>query len=165
MSGESWQDRISSKAADEDEEQSSVVSNDTDKKTSDDWQDRIGSGQKEETKAPTITSTLTKEQQQDLQTLKLAMSEHQKWLTKKKGGKQADFSKKAFEGQNLAGWHLAKTLMAGTNLAGSSLKGADLTEADMFGATLRDVDLQDANLEGAVSVSYTHLTLPTILLV
>ena len=158
MSGESWQDRISSKAVDEDTEQSSVARSDADKKTSDNWQDRIGSGQKEEAKAPTIKSTLTKEQQQDLQTLKLAMSEHQKWLTKKKGGKQADFSKKAFEGQDLAGWHLAKTLMAGTNLAGSSLKGADLTEADMFGATLRDVDLQDANLEGAVlRLSLIHI--------
>ena len=94
MSGESWQDRISSKAVDEDTEQSSVASSDADKKTSDNWQDRIGSGQKEEAKAPTIKSTITKEQQQDLQTLKLAMSEHQKWLTKKKGGKQADFSKK-----------------------------------------------------------------------
>ena len=111
MSGESWQDRISSKAVDEDKEQSSVASSDAGKKAGDDWQDRIGSGQKEEVKAPTITSTLTKEQQQDLQTLKLAMSEHQKWLAKKKGGKQADFSKKAFEGQDLTGWHLAKTLM------------------------------------------------------
>ena len=78
MSGESWQDRISSKAVDEDTEQSSVASSDADKKTSDNWQDRIGSGQKEEAKAPTIKSTLTKEQQQDLQTLKIAMSEHQK---------------------------------------------------------------------------------------
>ena len=46
MSGESWQDRISSKAVDEDKEQSSVASSDADKKTGDNWQDRIGSGQK-----------------------------------------------------------------------------------------------------------------------
>ena len=74
MSGESWQDRISSKAVDEDKDQSSVPSSGADKKAGDNWQDRIGSGQKEEVKASTITSTLTKEQQQGLQTLKLAMS-------------------------------------------------------------------------------------------
>ena len=61
MSGESWQDRISSKAVDEDKEQSAVASSDGVKKAGDNWQDRIGSGQKEEAKAPTITSTLTKE--------------------------------------------------------------------------------------------------------
>ena len=150
MSGESWQDQISSGIIDNNKDDPAAGSTNITKKSGDDWQDRIGSGVKKEVDSPTITSKLNKEQQQDLQTLKLAMSEHQKWLAKKKGGKQADFSKKTYEGQNLAGWHLAKTLMAGTNLAGSSLKGADLSEADMFGATLRDVDLQDANLEGAV---------------
>ena len=110
MSGESWQDRISSGGVDDNKDGPAVGSVEPAKKSGGDWQDRIGSGVKKEADAPTIASGLNTEQQQDLQTLKLAMSEHQKWLAKKKGGKQADFSKKTYEGQDLAGWHLAKTL-------------------------------------------------------
>ena len=56
---------------------------------------------------------------------------------------------------------------------GSRLREADLTDARGDGMTLRDVDLTNAwlhganlsraDLRGAQPVSYTHLTLPTIL--
>ena len=145
--GEDWQDRISSQNIEKTDKSSIAGSANSEGES---WQDRISSGTKDQEKTKDPLAGLSEEQKQTLLLIKNAMSGHKKWLAKKSGGKQADFSKKAFEGQNLEGWQLAKTVMAGTNLTGSTLKGADLTEADMFGATLSDVDLQNANLEGAV---------------
>ena len=129
--GEDWQDRISSQNIEEADSKNAEGSAKT-KDEAESWQDRISSGVKEQKTNPDPLAGLTAEQKQTLLLIKNAMSGHKKWLAKKSGGKQADFSKKAFEGQNLEGWQLAKTVMAGTNLTGSTLKGADLTEADMF---------------------------------
>ena len=94
MSGESWQDRISSGGADDNKDGPAVGSVEPAKKSGGDWQDRIGSGVKKEADAPTIASELSTEQQQDLQTLKLAMSEHQKWLAKKRAENRRIFRRK-----------------------------------------------------------------------
>ena len=122
--GEDWQDRISSQNI-EKTDRSSVSGSVNSEGES--WQDRISSGTKDQEKPKDPLAGLSEEQKQTLLLIKNAMSGHKKWLAKKSGGKQADFSKKAFEGQNLEGWQLAKTVMAGTNLTGSTLKGADLT--------------------------------------
>ncbi len=110
------------------------------------------SGRKPDVETRTSKQRSTDENRQitDLGQITLSMSEHKKWLDKKSGGKQADFSKQKMEGQNFSGWELSKTLMSGTDFTGSSMKGANLTEADMFGATLSDVDFQNADLTGAV---------------
>ena len=51
------------------------------------------------------------------------------------------------------------------DLSGAYLTGVDLTEADLIKADLSGADLTQAGLHAADPVSYTHLTLPTILLV
>ena len=48
------------------------------------------------------------------------------------------------------------------NLRGVSFKGEILAGADFSEADLRSANFTGANLQGAISVSYTHLTLPTI---
>ena len=98
--GEDWQDRISSQNIEEADSKNAEGSAKT-KDEAESWQDRISSGAKEQKTAPDPLAGLTAEQKQALLLMKTAMSGHKKWLAKKSGGKQADFSKKAFEGQNL----------------------------------------------------------------
>ena len=49
------------------------------------------------------------------------------------------------------------------NFKGMDLDGYDLRQQDLSGADFTEANLQRANLERANPVSYTHLTLPTIL--
>ena len=56
-----------------------------------------------------------------------------------------------------------QAVQGGANLRSANLSGAHLRGADLRSADLRSADLSGAYLRGANPVSYTHLTLPTIL--
>ena len=94
MSGESWQDRISSGGVGDNKDGPAVGSVEPAKKSGGDWQDRIGSGVKKEADAPTIASELNTEQQQDLQTLSLRFLSNRNGWPKKRVENRRIFRRK-----------------------------------------------------------------------
>ena len=69
------------------------------------------------------------------------------------------------EGVSLKGVNLNEANLFKANLKNTNLKGVKLYAANLTGANLKDSNLMKADLMEAMPVSYTHLTLPTILLV
>ena len=76
--------------------------------------------------------------------LKTILSDHEKWLYKKDGGKKADLS-----GAHLFHADLNKAKLSGAHLSGAHLSGAYLSQADLSGANLFNADLSGANLSRA----------------